>query len=103
MSESSEQIQVVDDRADSRYVALWGESVAGFAEYTLKPDVIVFTHTEVDPAFEGRGIAGVLVRTALDDVRSRGLRVVAVCPYVKAWIARNPDYQDLLAPRASTG
>jgi predicted GNAT family acetyltransferase len=101
-SEGTEQIQVVDDRAGSRYLAQWGDSVAGFAEYNLKPDAIVFTHTEVDPAFEGRGVAGVLVRAALDDVRSRGLRVIAVCPYVKAWLARHPDYQDLLLAKPAS-
>ena len=57
----------------------------------------VFTHTEVDPSFEGQGIGGRLVRGALDDVRRRGGRVVARCEFVRAWLNRHADYQDLLS------
>ena len=56
----------------------------------------MFTHTEVDPRFEGQGIATTLVQGALDAVRASGRDVVAFCPYVKAWLGRHPDYQDLV-------
>ena len=71
--------------------------LAGFAEYRPRPHAVVFTHTEVDEAFEGQGIGGALVRGALDDVRSKGLAVVPLCPFVKAWIAKHPEYEDLVA------
>ena len=57
---------------------------------------VVFTHTEVDEAFEGRGLAGQLARAALDDVRARGGHVIARCPYIKGWIDKHPEYQDLV-------
>jgi predicted GNAT family acetyltransferase len=53
-------------------------------------------HTEVDPAHEGKGYAGMLVAAALDDVRSRGLTVVAQCPYVAKYIRDHDEYADLL-------
>ena len=56
---------------------------------------MVFVHTEVDDAFEGQGVGSLLVRQALDSVRGEGLRVVAQCPFVKAWIERHPEYADL--------
>ncbi len=98
----SEQPQVVvaDDEVGSRYAAMLDGRVAGFAEYLRTGDRVVFTHTEVDPAFEGRGVGGAIARYALDDVRRRGgLTVVPSCPFIRAWIDRHPDYQDLVASR----
>ena len=66
------------------------------------PGQISFVHTETDPAFSGRGLAKQLVTAALDDVRSRGLAVLPFCPYVKKFIAENPDYLDLV-PAAQRG
>ncbi|GAA1777571.1 hypothetical protein GCM10009834_40560 [Streptomonospora arabica] len=89
-------IQVVDAPEKKRYEARTGEAVAGFAEYRLTDELAVFTHTEVDSAYEGQGVGGALVRGALDDVRRRGLAVLPVCPFVKSWIQRHPDYADLV-------
>jgi uncharacterized protein len=87
---------VRDDQEQSRFEAV-DESglVAGFAAYRRFPDRIVFTHTEVDDAFEGRGVGSTLVRAALDAVRDEGLRVVPRCPFVKAFMERHPEYGDL--------
>jgi predicted GNAT family acetyltransferase len=91
-------IAVADDPARSRYVAYVDGEVAGYSEYELDDGRgrIVIQHTEVDDAFEGRGVGGALVRGTLDDVRRRRLRVVPQCPFVKAWLDRHPHYQDLL-------
>jgi predicted GNAT family acetyltransferase len=59
--------------------------------------VVAFLHTEVDPAVQRRGLGSALVAGALDDARSRGLRVVPLCPFVDAYIRRNPAYADLVA------
>ena len=91
-------ISVADNPAQQRYEATVDGQVAGFAQYKVKDGHIVFTHTEVDPAFEGQGVGSVLARQALDDVRAKGQHdVVALCPFIAAWIERHPDYQDLLA------
>ncbi|KOX10247.1 GNAT family N-acetyltransferase [Nocardiopsis sp. NRRL B-16309] len=87
---------VVDARERRRYEITADGKVAGFAEYILTDGLVTFTHTEVDPAFEGRGLGGALVRAALDDVRSRGLKVLPLCPFVKGWIQRHRDYADLV-------
>ncbi len=75
-------------------------SLLGIAAYDAQGSTVVFTHTEVLPAAEGRGVGSELVRGALDQARASGRDVVALCPFVKAWIARHPDYQDLLRVRA---
>lgn len=88
----------VSNNADSgKYEISLDGKPAGFAKYRLEDDRVVFTHTEVDSAFEGHGIGSTLARRALDDVRERGLHVVPLCPFIAAYIERHPDYRDLVA------
>ena len=64
---------------------------------SLTDELVVFTHTEVDPAFEGQGIGTALAKFALDDVADQGTRkVLSVCPFITSWIRRHPDYAHLL-------
>ncbi|MFF1480138.1 GNAT family N-acetyltransferase [Streptomyces sp. NPDC058301] len=106
--------QVVDRPEKSRYEILAGDDgsesadraeTAGFAEYVLSEGEIAFTHTETDPRFAGRGLAGRLARGALDDARARGLRVLPYCPFIRGWIGKHPEYTDLVpeARRAQFG
>ena len=85
-----------DAPESSRYEIRDGDRVLGHAAYRREPGRVVFTHTEVDPDTEGSGVGGKLVRGALDDVRSRGERVVAQCSFVRGWIERHEDYADLV-------
>ncbi len=80
-----------------RYEAHLDGELAGFAEYELSDEQVVFTHTVVDPAFEGHGVGSTLARFALDDVRGGERRVVAQCRFIAAWIDKHPDYAELLA------
>ena len=90
-------VTVTDNPDEQRFEARVDGELAGFAEYKLREGVIVFTHTEVDDAFEGRGVGSQLARQALDTVRDAGeRRVVPRCPFIKAWIDRHPDYRELL-------
>jgi len=79
----------------SRYEAHMGGELAGWCEYSLTSEMLVFTHTEVHPEFEGRGVGSALARYALDDVRCRGSRALAVRPFILGWIHRHPDYAEL--------
>lgn len=88
-------IDVTDVPDRQRYEAVRDGELLGFAAYERTPEMVVFTHTEVDPAFEGQGVGGALVRGALDHVRSLGLKALPICPFVQAWIQRHPDYADL--------
>jgi predicted GNAT family acetyltransferase len=66
------------------------------AAYRLKPGVITFTHTEVPKELGGRGIGSQLAKGALNQARERGLKVVPLCPFIKAYIEKHPDYADLV-------
>jgi uncharacterized protein len=87
---------VTDHPEASRYELHDGITLAGVAHYQLRSDKIIFTHTKVSDAYEGQGGGSQLAQEALDDVRRRGLRVVARCPFIAGWIERHPDYADLL-------
>lgn len=74
-------------------------NVVGEILYRTTPEAVALVHTEISPSLEGQGLAGKLVSGALDDIRERGLRVVAICPFVRAYIRRHPEYGDLARDR----
>jgi predicted GNAT family acetyltransferase len=85
----------VDNCDASRFEATIGGELA-VAEYERANGVITFTHTEVPPSMEGKGVASALARAALDRARTEGLAVEPLCPFVSAYIKRHPEYQDLV-------
>jgi predicted GNAT family acetyltransferase len=89
-------VEVNDSPMDSQYQAWVDGTFAGLVEYELTGKVITLTHTAVEPDHEGEGVGGSLARYTLDDARARGLGVVALCPFISGWIARHPDYRELL-------
>jgi predicted GNAT family acetyltransferase len=88
---------VVDAPNASRYEIREGEQLLGFADYDRRGDTVVFTHTEVDQDSGRSGLGSTLVRGALDDVRSKGGRVVAECSFVRGYIEKHPEYGNLIA------
>ncbi len=96
------QITVRDNPEEQRFEALDDSGkLLAISTYRRYDDRIVFVHTEVDDGAEGQGVGSDLVRTALDQVREEGLRVVAQCPFVKEWIRRHPDYAISAVGRSS--
>ncbi len=84
---------ITDNPGAGRYEAHVDGRVAGFAEYQLTDALVVFTHTEVDPAYEGQGIGSAIARHALDQLVESGTRkALPVCPFIKGWIERHPEY-----------
>src|SRR5260221_13648946 len=71
--------------------------VAGFLLYRVGPGVLERVHPDVDPKWEGKGVGGALVKGALDDIRARDLKIRPFCPFVRAYLRRHPEYQDLVA------
>jgi predicted GNAT family acetyltransferase len=88
---------VVDRPERHRVEIRLGDAVAGFTEYHDHGKRRAFLHTEIDPAYEGKGLGSTLVRAVLDDARTRGLEVLPYCPFVRGYIARHRDeYVDLV-------
>lgn len=97
MPDDTSAVEVVDNPDAQRYEAYVEGGLAGFLMYDRGPGRVVLVHTEVDPAFEGHGVGGRLAAFALDDVRARGITVVARCPFVAEYIRRHPEYRDAVA------
>ena len=72
-----------------------GDSTA-VAVYTLMAGKIMFTHTEVPPQHEGKGVGTALIRAALASARERGLKVIPTCPFFASYMKRHAEAQDLL-------
>jgi predicted GNAT family acetyltransferase len=70
---------------------------AGRLDYSVHGDVMTIVHTEVDPVLEGRGVAGALVRAALDHARANGLKVEPRCEYAASYMERHPESMSLRA------
>ena len=72
-------------------------AVAGFTEFVDRGERRIFPHTEIGEEFGGQGLAGTVVEEALRATREEGLTIVAVCPYVKKWLGKHPEYDDVTA------
>ncbi|OWK28880.1 GNAT family N-acetyltransferase [Sphingomonas dokdonensis] len=88
--------KVHDNRAEQEF-ELDLDGHRAVAAYQREGDRIVFTHTLVPPEIEGRGVGSKLIRAALDSARDQGLKVIAQCRFVAAYIDKHPEYRDLLA------
>lgn len=96
MSSENDQLSVDDNTAEHRY-EVHAEGQVAVLQYNRQDGRILLIHTEVPPALEGRGIAGMLARTALETARTDGVEVVPLCTYVAAYIRRHHEYLPLVA------
>ena len=90
---------VRDNTALSRF-ELDAGGVLAFMNYRLAGDVISLDHTETPVAARGRGIASQLVEGVLQIARARGLKIVPRCPFVRSYVNKHPEFQDLVAEQA---
>jgi hypothetical protein len=96
MTTPANTTEVRDNSADRRFEIWADEELAGFTTYVLRSRSISFLHTELEPRFQGRGLGQELVAAALRSARERGLEVLPFCPYVRGFIAKHPEFLDLV-------
>lgn len=102
MISSASPIPVRHTTTQQRFESQADGAVA-FLSYTHQGDHVCFGHTFVPALLRGRGMAGVLVRAALDEARARQWKVVPRCSYVAAFLKRHPECADLLdAPKSAS-
>jgi len=85
-----------DNTALSRF-ELDADGVTAFMTYRLAANVMTLMHTETPVAARGRGLASQLIGEVLEEMRRRGLKIVPRCPFVAAYVAKHPEYRDLVA------
>ena len=88
--------EVHDDTEAERFLIRVDGRRAGHSDYQRTPGKIVFTHTEIEPEFEGKGVGSTLIREALAQARAEGLAVIPRCPFVREYIERHPAEIDLV-------
>ena len=86
---------VRNNTAESRF-ELDSDGHTALLFYRMEPGVITLVHTEVPPELSGRGVGSRLVRGALEQVKAMGLKVVAKCPFVSAFMGKHSEFNDLL-------
>ena len=94
MSERDPQVR--DNAEHRRYELFVDGGMVGYARYVRRGGRAYLVHTEIDPEHEGAGLGATLVRGALDAQRQRGELVVPLCPFVRSYVERHPDYADVV-------
>ena len=89
---------VVDNAANNRF-ELHADGQVAVLEYTLAGDHIRLVHTEVPAGLQHRGYAEALARAGLEYARTNHLKVVPICPFVRAFLKRHLEYEPVLDPR----
>ena len=88
--------RLINNRSMSRYeLPIAGDAVA-VAYYSLEDGRVVLRHTEVPFEYNGQGYGTRLARAVFDKLRSEGARVIATCPFMALFAARNPQYAAML-------
>lgn len=82
----------------NRFTVAVDDKRVGLADFVDHDGHRIFHHTEVDDAFEGRGLASIMVGEALAATRDAGMRIVAVCPMVAKYVETHHDFDDAIDP-----
>lgn len=86
------------DNEDQKRFELQDEKVTAFVDYIInKKGTIYLTHTEVPKEVEGQGYAKELLENVFEEIEKRELELVPICPFVKAYLHRKPEWKKLLA------
>jgi uncharacterized protein len=94
----AEPITIDNNTDKQQYEAKLNGKVVAFAEYRPIGQSVMFTHTEVNEDLEGKGVAGQLIRFALEDTKAKGMTAIPMCPFVKIFIQRHKDFIDVVHP-----
>lgn len=96
---NKEEIKLEDNPDKSRFQFDLEGQVA-VIEYILVKDQIYLTHTEVPENLGGKGYGSHIIKLALEDIKSRGLKLIPQCPFVTSYIEKNPQWREILDPIA---
>lgn len=89
-----DNLEIVNNADAKRFEIQLGDKVA-MVEYMRSGNNIIYTHTEVPPEFEGKGIAGKLAHHVMEYAKNEGLKVQPLCPFINSYVKRHPEYQDI--------
>jgi len=88
----TDEFELSDNTDHRRWEITDGDDVIAFAQYRTSRGRIVFTHTVVEPEYEGHGLGSRLAKAVLDDAVARGLRITPRCAFIRSYIERHSEY-----------
>ena len=88
--------ELIDNAENSQYEYHVGKFVPKIEYIKTVNNEIYLTHTEIPPQLEGQGIGSALVKDALTDIESQGLRLVPLCPFVAGYIKKHPEWRKIV-------
>ena len=94
--DNNNALVIQENAAQHRFEATKNGQLAGFVEYNVLSDALMFTHTEVIEAFEGQGVGSALAKHVLGEARRQGKQVIPVCQFIAGYIRKHPEYLDLV-------
>ncbi|BDB59871.1 MULTISPECIES: GNAT family N-acetyltransferase [Rhodococcus] len=86
--------RIEHDADKARFALYLGDALAAYADYTQHGDLRDFDHTVTDPQFRGKGLAGIVVKHALDETKKQGLKIGTSCSYVEKFVSEHPEYRN---------
>ena len=89
------EFNVIHNTEQKRFEVQLDEQIAELT-YHLNGNIIIFTHTGIPSAWEGRGIGSLLAKTGLEYAKKNDLKVQTLCWFVDGYIQRHTEYQNLL-------
>lgn len=89
---TTDDIQIIRNEEMNRFEAWLGDDFA-WVDYKLKDDKIYYTHTEVPAVFAGQGVGKKLAYAAMEYAKDAGYAVFALCPFIKGYVGKHPEYQ----------
>ncbi|MES2850944.1 MAG: GNAT family N-acetyltransferase [Bacteroidota bacterium] len=92
----SEEIKIFNNEQRLHFETKLDDGEYGFIEYRWHKGALVLMHTSVPEKYEGKGIASALAKFALDHARNKKLKLIVYCPYVRGYMKRHTEYDDLL-------
>ena len=94
---ANDDLRFVLNADQSRHEAWAGDTLAAYVEFSQLANGVLFSHTEVLPAFEGRGIGSAIARHVLDTARAESQSVIPACQFIAGYIRRHGEYLDLVS------
>jgi predicted GNAT family acetyltransferase len=98
MAGSNDNLRFSDNEGAHRFELHEGDTLVAYSEYSVLANGLLFSHTEVLPGFEGRGIGSEIAARALAEVRRRQTTAIPVCPFIAAHLRKHPEDLDLVSP-----
>lgn len=95
-TESSWELDVLNDTERGRWIATLGADAIGELTYRFVGGRVVLLSTWVNHAYRNRHVATELIHRVLEEIRETGKKITIICPVVGEFIARNPEYRELI-------